>query len=108
MRFWHYITVLFLFLLCAENSIAQSDIQTIYSLARQAKDNGEFAKAITYYEEIYDKTNNEGYYRELVELYPQVEDYRSAEKIRSRKREIESDKYESEKGSRETDLGHSV
>lgn len=81
MRFWHYITVLFLFLLCAENSIAQSDIQTIYSLARQAKDNGEFAKAITYYEEIYDKTNNEGYYRELVELYPQVEDYRSAEKM---------------------------
>jgi tetratricopeptide (TPR) repeat protein len=81
MRFGLVIIVLSLILFLAKSAYAQSDVQTIYSLARQAKDNGELAKAITYYEEIYDKTNNEGYYRELIDLYPQVEDFRSAEKM---------------------------
>ncbi|MEX2380658.1 MAG: hypothetical protein WD530_07930, partial [Vicingaceae bacterium] len=81
MRFGLVIVVFSLYLFSADMAYAQSDVQTIYSLARQAKDNGEFAKAITYFEEIYDKTNNEGYYKELIELYPQVEDYKSAEKM---------------------------
>lgn len=81
MRFGLIIVVFSLYLFSADTAYAQSDVQTTYSLARQAKDNGEHAKAITYFEEIYNKTNNEGYYRELVELYPQVEDYKSAEKM---------------------------
>ncbi len=81
MRIGSVIVVFSLYLFTANSAHAQSDVQTTYSLAQQAKDNGEHAKAITYFEEIYDKTNNEGYYRELIELYPKVEDYKSAEKI---------------------------
>lgn len=81
MRFSYVVIFLSLFLLSQKATQAQSDVQTTFSLARQAKNNGEFEKAISYYEEIYSKTNNEGYYRELIELYAQVGDFRSAEKM---------------------------
>ncbi|MEQ8623386.1 MAG: tetratricopeptide repeat protein [Vicingaceae bacterium] len=59
----------------------QNDVQTLYALGRQAKENGENAKAIQYFEELYDKTNQDPYYNELIELYALEEQYDDAEKI---------------------------
>jgi tetratricopeptide (TPR) repeat protein len=59
----------------------QKATQTNYALARQAKENGEWEKAISYYEELYQKTEADLYYRELVELYLETENYKEAEKL---------------------------
>lgn len=59
----------------------QNDVQTLYAPGRQAKENGENAKAIQYIEELYDKTNQDPYYNELIELYALEEQYDDAEKI---------------------------
>src|SRR5690554_2933150 len=60
---------------------AQNNQQTIHSLARQAVQDGENEKAISYYEDLYNRNQSDIYYRELIQLYPQVEDYKSAEKL---------------------------
>ena len=71
-----------LFLGFSSPSLAQQKAtQTNYALARQAKENGEWEKAISYYEELYQKTQADLYYRELVELYLKVENYKEAEKL---------------------------
>lgn len=62
-------------------SYSQNDIQTLYALGRQAKESGENSKAILYFEELYNKTNQEAYYNELIELYVLEEQYDDAEKI---------------------------
>lgn len=59
----------------------QKATQTNYALARQAKENGEWEKAISYYVELYQKTQADLYYRELVELYLETENYKEAEKL---------------------------
>lgn len=59
----------------------QKATQTNYALARQAKENGEWEKAISYYEDLYQKTQADLYYRELVELYLEKENYKEAEKL---------------------------
>ncbi|MEQ8909007.1 MAG: tetratricopeptide repeat protein [Vicingaceae bacterium] len=70
--------------LCGENSLwaqERDQMQTQYALARQAKDNAEWQKAIDYFEELYDQKESEVYYRELVDLYPRVDAYKEAEKL---------------------------
>lgn len=57
------------------------NIQTLYALARQAKDNGEWEKAISYFESLYKTQDSEAYYRELLDLYPKVENFKEAEKL---------------------------
>ena len=75
----------FLFVSCLVLNISlsysQNDIQTLYALGRQAKESGENVKAIQYFEELYDKTNQEPYYNELIELYGLEEQYDAAEKV---------------------------
>ena len=73
--------LLLITILSTEPIQAQSNIKTLYALAKQAKANGENIKAIGYFEELYSKTSSESYYLELVALYSQEEDYSSAEKI---------------------------
>lgn len=77
----------FSFILAINQSYTQ-DIRTTSLLAEQAKENGEIEKAIDYYEELYEKTGSETYYSELLGLYIESTDFKSAEKIakkRSRK-----------------------
>lgn len=64
---------------------AQHDLQTLNLLAKQAKSNGENAKAISYYDELYQKTNAELYYDELFSLYLKIEDYKEAEKLNKKR-----------------------
>jgi len=56
-------------------------VQTLYALGRQAKENGENGKAIQYFEELYDKTNQDAFYNELIELYTLEGQYDAAEKM---------------------------
>lgn len=59
----------------------KDDLQTLYALARQAKDNGENKKAISYFEELLKSTNSDSYYNELYDLYLIESDLESAEKL---------------------------
>jgi tetratricopeptide (TPR) repeat protein len=70
-----------LFLLSSTAVVAQTDVQTLYALARQAKDNGENEKAIGYFEELFQKTNSDTYYNELVQLYASTGDFSTADKL---------------------------
>src|SRR5699024_3252256 len=63
------------------NLKAQNDRQTRYSLARQAAANEEFEKAIAYYEELFAERQSSAYYRELIQLYPKVDNFKAAEKL---------------------------
>jgi len=63
----------------------QSEIQTTRSLADQAKNNGDFSKAIQYYESLFDATKSDVYYYELIKLYPEIGDFKTAEKIIKRR-----------------------
>lgn len=68
-------------LICATEVAAQQDTQTLYMLARQAKDNGEDKKAIGYFEELYSKSFSDSYYKELFELYNKTGAYDENEKL---------------------------
>ncbi|MBL4708852.1 MAG: tetratricopeptide repeat protein [Flavobacteriales bacterium] len=59
----------------------KNDIQTMYALARQAKDNGENKKAIGYFEELLKSTNSDSYYNELYSLYLLESDFNSVDKL---------------------------
>lgn len=59
----------------------QNNQHTLYSLARQAAQDGELEKAISYYEELYKQNPIDNYYRELIVLYPKVDDFKSAERL---------------------------
>ena len=59
----------------------QAEIQTLYALARQAKDNGENLKAIEYFDDLLKKTNSDVYYNELYALYLLEFDFDAAEKL---------------------------
>lgn len=75
--------ILFSLLLFANTaSWGQSnDLRTVLALAKQAKNNGENGKAITYYEEIVKKSGSDIYYYDLLELYIAERDFNSAEKM---------------------------
>tara|TARA_R110002072_G_scaffold71569_3_gene171457 strand:- start:707 stop:2545 length:1839 start_codon:yes stop_codon:yes gene_type:complete len=75
------ITLLFFSLFIIGQGFTQSDIVTIDALAKQAEADGENQKAITYYEELYSKTEAENYYVTLVNLYIQENDFSSADKL---------------------------
>lgn len=62
-------------------SFGQHDQKTLNLLAKQAKQNGENEKAISYYEDLYNSTDAEFYYNELFDLYLKTEDYKEAEKL---------------------------
>tara|TARA_B100001109_G_scaffold255853_1_gene261653 strand:- start:5214 stop:7076 length:1863 start_codon:yes stop_codon:yes gene_type:complete len=82
MRVSRYIAFLFLSLFVFQTLQAQNNnTQTTFALARQAKENGEWDKAIAYYEELYSKNESDIYYRDLLELYAQVENFKEAEKM---------------------------
>ncbi len=75
---------LIIFLLCYANisGWAQTDdLRTLVALAKQAKNNGENAKAITYYEELIKQSNSDAYYYDLYELYLVEQDFSTAEKL---------------------------
>jgi tetratricopeptide (TPR) repeat protein len=80
---------LFLFsllLFSSSASLAQTnDLRTIAALAKQAKNIGENAKAITYYEELLKQSNSNSYYYDLYDLYLAEKDYKSAEKMVKRR-----------------------
>lgn len=61
--------------------MSNKEVQLTRTLAEQAKNKGEFEKAIEYYESLFELAESEVYYNALVELYPKVEDYKSAEKM---------------------------
>lgn len=75
------ISFCFLIFYLAGSSFAQHDQRTLSLLAKQAKANGENEKAISYYQELFDKTEADFYYNELFELYIEVKDYKEAEKL---------------------------
>lgn len=77
------IRLIIIVLLFAAPSIAsaQSEVQTLIALAKQAKNNGEFLKAIDYYETLLSKTKSDTYYNELVKLFIIEKDYESADKL---------------------------
>lgn len=63
-------------------SIAQTNNKaTLTALARQAKSNGENAKAIVYYEELLDKFKSDTYYTELLTLYIGEQNFDKANKL---------------------------
>jgi tetratricopeptide (TPR) repeat protein len=71
-----------IFLLTFTKSWAQADdVRTVAALAKQAKNNGENAKAITFYEELVKLSNSDTYYYDLLDLYLTEKDYSSAEKM---------------------------
>ena len=71
-----------LFLIANTASWAQSnDLRTVAALAKQAKNNGENKKAITYYEELVKQSRSDLYYYDLLDLYITEIDFNSAEKI---------------------------
>ena len=75
---------LIIFLLCFANISAWAqtdDLRTLVALAKQAKNNNENAKAITYYEELIKQSNSDVYYYDLYELYLVEQDFSSAEKL---------------------------
>lgn len=75
---------LIIFLLCFANISAWAqtdDLKTLVALAKQAKNNNENAKAITYYEELIKQSNSDVYYYDLYELYLVEQDFSSAEKL---------------------------
>jgi len=61
--------------------MTNKEVQLNRTLAEQAKNNGEFEKAIEYYEGLFELAESEVYYNALVELYPKVDDFKSAEKM---------------------------
>ena len=75
--------ILFSLLLIANTaSWGQSnDLRTVVALAKQAKNNGENEKAITYYEELVKQSSSDAYYYDLLELYLAEKDFNSAEKM---------------------------
>lgn len=75
------VLLLFSLLLVPKFQAQRNDIQTLYALARQAKDNGETKKAIGYFEELLSKTNSESYYTELYQLYIKDGDFETADKL---------------------------
>ncbi|MFT6167379.1 MAG: tetratricopeptide (TPR) repeat protein [Vicingaceae bacterium] len=71
-----------LFLIANTASWAQSnDLRTVAALAKQAKNNGENKKAITYYEELVKQSSSDLYYYDLLDLYITEKDFNSAEKV---------------------------
>lgn len=77
-----FCTFFFLLLLLPFSGLhSQNDISTLNALAAQAKNEGDNEKAINYYEELYRKTKSDGHFYALLELYPLVFDFKSAEKI---------------------------
>ncbi len=60
---------------------AQSDIQTLNALAKQAKDRGEIEKAVGYYEDLYGRTFSTYHYTELLDAYYILENFKEAEKL---------------------------
>ena len=61
--------------------MTNKEVQLNRTLAEQARNNGEFEKAIEYYEGLFELAESEVYYNALVELYPKVDDFNSAEKM---------------------------
>ena len=86
---------LFVFLYLPFNSlIAQDDIRTIIMLAEQAKEEGETEKAISYYEELYEKTESEEHYSELINLYIEHSSFKEAEKLSKKRSKKYPERYE--------------
>lgn len=77
-----YFFILIFCLQCG-NALAQKkgEVETLYELAKQAKENEEYSKAIEYFEDLLDKTNSDTYYNELYILYTDLSDFESAEKL---------------------------
>lgn len=74
--------ICFVCLFCANpNLTAQNRITTTINLAKQAVNNQEYEKAISYYEELYKRTNSDTYYNSLIELYPKVDRLKDGEKM---------------------------
>lgn len=77
-------TLIFFSLLLLTNATSwaqTNDLRTLAALAKQAKNNGENSKAISYYEQVLKQSNSDGYYYDLYELYLVEKDYSSAEKM---------------------------
>ncbi len=77
-KFRHIIATLALFIGCAQLASAQtSDSQ----LAQYYYQNGEFDKAVMYYEKLFQEEPSEVNYSYLLNSYIELEDYKSAEKL---------------------------
>lgn len=78
----HYITHLFLFLCFTVGISVVATAQTSDSeLAQYYYRNGEFDKAVMYFERVYDAQPNDANYGYLLKSYIELEDYKTAEKL---------------------------
>jgi tetratricopeptide (TPR) repeat protein len=73
------ITISFLFLLCATLTFAQTE--TDQQLAQHYYMNGEFEKARTYYEKLYEKDPSKLNFNRLYECIEHANDTKEAEKL---------------------------
>lgn len=77
-KFYHIVVTFFLLISCVQLVPAQtSDSQ----LAQYYYQNGEFDKAVMYYEKLFDEEPSEVNYSYLLNSYIELEDYKSAEKL---------------------------
>ena len=73
------------FILAHNLSFGQHDEKTLQLLAKQAKSKGEFERAISYYETLYQKSEAELFYDELYSLYSKTDQFKEAEKLVKRR-----------------------
>lgn len=72
---------------------AQNSIETDIKLADQFYENNEVAKALSIYEEVYEKTSFHTTYKKLLDIYLEQKDYKSAENLVKKRLKNRNDSY---------------